>query len=733
MRLLPSILLAVLAFGLGTLVLLQKQQGNLDSIFGSPALGVGDQIYEFDPREVGRIEILNSDGTQAIVKKVGGAWFTDSPWKDLAEPALVQSIIEFSNQLIIEDVIKSDNVEELAEFGLRSDKIEIQLYDTDGRPLCHFNIGRYTAWRTIVEDEETGPRSVGADAAPGKSSFPTVIIWPAEENSRDYLYVCGDRINAALRRIPIRSLFQDELKLLRNHSVFYRPPHFAAEISLRDQDSEIVLKRDSLRKNEKWRLTKPFDLAANSEVVKSLIAQLSTLKASSVLDESSEALSKPLPENLAKTIEVKFFLPDGSISGPTSVSIYPPENAADPIVSAVIQNGPKQKRPAILKLNRADLAKLPDNVNDLRSRTMTSLQIAQIAGLEIEDDVGRKVKLTLKFDPHERARRWHAIVGRQEGAANEDQVKALFEALFVDEVIAFSDDAAADLKFYGLDRPLRKVQLSLTDQSVVEFALGQAFRDHFYARNRKTGRVMEITKSAYEALTNDRPSPELETILRTPANPQNPDYNLSLFGLDKPVKKRFRTDEGVTYLEFGTARKLHFYANRTGTPRVAEVSASALNKMAMRDFKWRARRLWNIDPFEIRGLLVQPKGQPPLQLSYNFFRQEWKARLDGLDATARLNENKASRLLEKLTDIRVTTWLGSIDDNATFELSDPDFTISVIVEVTDDEGKSDSLNTTELKMAKINERFYYGKLSNDSSYFILDADAVKGLQVKLLQ
>lgn len=733
MRFLPSILLAVLALGLGTLVLLQKQQGNLDSIFGAPALGVGDQIYEFDPREVGRIEILNSDGTQAIVKKVGGAWFTDSPWKDLAEPALVQSIIEFSSQLIIEDVVETDDVEDLAEFGLRSAKIEIQLYDTGGRPLCHFNIGRYTAWRTIVEDEEAGPRSVGVDAAPGKSSFPTVVIWPSEENNRDYIYVCGDRINAALRRIPIRSLFQDELKLLRNHSVFYRPPHFAAEIIFRDQDSEIILKRDSLGKNDKWRLTKPFDLAANSKVVQSLIAQLSTLKASAVLDESSEALSEPLLENVAKTVEVKFFLPDGSVSGSTTVSIYPPENAADPIVSAVIQNSPKQKRPAILKLNRADLAKLPDNVNDLRSRTMTSLQIAQIAGLEIEDDVDRKVKLSLKFDPHERAKRWHAITGDQEGAANEEQVKALFETLFVDEVIAFSDDAAADFKFYGLDRPLRKVRLSLTDQSTVEFTLGQAFRDHFYARNRKTGRVMEVTKAAYDALINDRPSPELDTILRAPANPQNPDYNLKLYGLDRPIQKRFRAGEGAVYIDFGRARNLHFYANRTGTPRVAEVSASALNKMAMRSFKWRARRLWNIDPFEIRGLLVQAQGKPPLQLSYNFFRQEWKARLDGLDTTAQLNENKASRLLEKLTDIRVTTWLGPIDDNAAFELSDPDFTISVITEVTNDEGKSDSLKTTELKVAKINDRLYYGKLSNEPSYFILDAGVVKGLQVKLLQ
>lgn len=731
MRLFPSILLAIIAFGLGCLALIQQQAGNLDSIFGAPALGEGDQIYKFDPRSVGRIEILNSDGTQAILKKRGGSWLTETPWEDFAEPSLVQSIIDFSSNLIIEDVIEADQIEDLAEFGLRNSKIEIQLYDTGGTPLCHYNIGRPTAWRTIVEDQKDGPRSVG-EAAPGKSIFPTFVIWPAENNRRGYLYVCGDRINPALRRISIRALFANELKLFRNHSVFYRPPQFAAEISLGDQNSEIVLTRETPSQKSKWRLTKPFDLAANTKAVQSLISKLSQLKATAVLDESSEALSEPLPENLAQTISLKFFLPDGTISSPTNVHIYPPENEGDAVVSAVINYGPKQKRSAILKLNRSELALLPTKVNELRSRTLTSLQVAQISELKVSDDLGRDLFLTLEFDPHERAKRWHAELGEYQGLANEEQVKGLFESLLVDEVAEFSDDAAADLKLYGLDRPLRNITLKLTDESELNFAIGAAFRDHFYARNLKTGRILEISEAAYLALSRDQPSPELNTILSAPPTSTLPRYDLRLFGLDRPIKKRFRTDQGIVFVEFGTSKKRHYYANRVGTPRVAEVNISVLNKIPMRDFKWRATKLWNISPFEIRGLVLQQQNQAPLQLSYHFFKQEWKARLDGLDITPTLNENRANRLLEKLTAIRVNTWLGSIDDNAATRLANPDFTLSVILEDIDDHGEITGLKTEALSFARINDDLYYGKLSSDPSFFIIDGGIIKSLNVKLL-
>ncbi|MGJ8694877.1 MAG: DUF4340 domain-containing protein [Verrucomicrobiaceae bacterium] len=735
MRHLTSIFLALLALGLGTLVLVQTYQGSLASIFGAPARGEGDRVYQFSPNSVGRIEINNHDGTRAIIEKKGGAWVMEEPWEDISDPTVVQALLSFASNLIIEDVIDRDEVEDPAEFGLSGQKIEVQLFDRGGSHLCHFNIGRYTAWRTLEVDDDEGPHSVGEEK--GVSSYPTVIIWPAEREQRDYFYVCGDRANPALRKVGIRTLFDGGLKLFRNHGVFYRPPHFAAEISFKNKDSEIVLKRDHQGESGTWRVSTPFDLAANSDAVASLIAGLSTLRATAILDKDSEALPKPLPENLAETIQLKFFLPDGSVSLPTTVYIYPPKEEGDLVTSAIIGTAEDQTRPAILKLPRADLAKLPRHVNELRSRTLTSLQVAQVKSLKIDGHQGNTLGLSLEFDPHERAKRWHANVGEYQGAANEEQVKLLFEALFVDEIVSFSDDAATDLSAYGLDKPLRKIDLQLTDGSKAGFLIGESMRDHFYVQNLADGRIAEVSPTAFQLLAEGKPSPEITPLLKAQPDARPPVEDLALYGLDKGKTISLKAGTENVSLKLGSSPRLHFYSSREGAPRVTEISPQIINKITMRDYHWRSPQIWNIDPFEIRGLVIQRSGQPPIQLSYNFFSQSWKARLDGQDITPRLNINKANRLLEKLSEVKVHRWLGPVAPAASNQLENPNLTISVMVEEVDDSGKPTSLTPNILKIAQVvrgsENRFFYGSLSADNSFFLLDLATVRSLAVNLIE
>ena len=738
MRHLSSILLVFIALALGGLVMLQRHDGNLYRLFGSPPLGVSDKVYEFDSNDVGRIEILSADGVQAVMEKIGGAWVVEKPWNDIADPLVAQAIVNFASNLVIEDVIDRDDVDDIAEFGLRESKIELQLYDKGGSPLCHFNLGRYTAWRSIVIDEDDGPSLYGKTEKEKTSSFPTVVIWPAEREQRDYLYVCGDRANSAIRRVGIRSLFDQKLRLLRNHGVFYRPPAYAAEISLSQGTSEIVIARDRLTKDSPWRVTKPYDLAANPDAVKSLIGALTTLRATAVLDESSEALADPLPENLSQTIKVKFFLPDGSISNPTSVFVYPPETPDAEVISSIIGTGPNQKRPAILKLPRASLDLLPNNVNELRSRTLTALDIAQIKELKISDSRGRDLSLSLEYDPHERAQRWHATLPGYQGPANEEQVGVLFKALFVDEILSFKDDNAIALGTYGLDTPQRKVQLLLKDGKSLQFAIGQARETHFYAKNIKSSRVVEISPESFIALKSGRNIPELTPLLRElPAPTNEAPETLALFGITKPLTTTLSSDSGPVRIEYGSVELTHFYSNEEGTARVAEVSPQILTKIAMEDFRWRTPRIWSIDPFEVENLVIERAGRPPLQLSYNFFSRKWQAKINGKDVTARLNTNKANRLLEKLADLKAHRWLGPSSANAAFQLNKPDLSISVFLEKVDDTGKKDGQILRQLKIAQVvrgaENRFFYGSLSDEPDFFLIEVGAVRGLAVELME
>jgi hypothetical protein len=154
-------------------------------------------------------------------------------------------------------------------------------------------------------------------------------------------------------------------------------------------------------------------------------------------------------------------------------------------------------------------------------------------------------------------------------------------------------------------------------------------------------------------------------------------------------------------------------------------------------YHWRSVRLWNINRFEINGLIIKRAGEAALELSYNFYSQEWSATKEGKNVTALLNPHKAEKLLKKLTDISVQHWIGPIADNASFRLSDPALQISVLIEDIDEEGIEQGKVRRELRLSEVVEgqsnRLYYGKTNSDPNYFLLDAPTFQRLSVELLE
>ena len=745
MRFLPTLFFSLFAIGLGSLAVIQQIRGNLDFIFGAPPLEVGDTVYKFNPDSVGRMHVLNDDGTRAVVIKKGGAWILEEPWQDYADARIVRSIIDFASRLQIEDVIARDDVEDLAEFGLRKDRIEIELFDKSGSPLCHFKIGRYTAWKGF------DPTLKLEDPTQRPPSFPTLIIRPAEDEMEDYLYVCCDFADPNLRQVRIRDLFSQSLRLFRNHLVFYNAPGFAGEITLKEKNSEITIKRDSMNKEDEWKITKPFELAVSPASLNRLILGLTKLQANIVLDESVIALPEPLPENIEHTISIRYFLPDGSLSPPVSAIFYPSENEQSTDVPVIISEGPEKKRSAILKVPSSPtsiLSSIPRSVNTLRSRTMTSLQVKQIESVKVSDFTGRAVSLELELDPHERARRWYARVDEDggqtgsietyNGAANIFQVKELFEVLFKDEVESFTNDASTDPKIYGLDQPIRRIKLGLTGGNTINYVMGEKLRPQYFARRADGGRPLEISEEAYSAGIKGESHRELEIVSRPPEPNARPPSGLDLLGLDKP---KVATIKGIL-IHLGQANSRHFFVNRldkkgNNTPHVVEIQPEALNKMPLEPYHWRSVRLWNINRFEINGLIIKRAGEAALELSYNFYSQEWSATKEGKNVTALLNPHKAEKLLKKLTDISVQHWIGPIADNASFRLSDPALQISVLIEDIDEEGIEQGKVRRELRLSEVVEgqsnRLYYGKTNSDPNYFLLDAPTFQRLSVELLE
>lgn len=747
MRFIPTLLFCLLTIGVGTLAVIQQTSGNLNFLFGTPPAEIGGKLYDFKPEQVGRIHILNNDGTNATIVKKGGAWMLNEPWKDYADARAVKALIDFAAQLQIEEIIPRDEVEELSEYGLRDDRIEIQLFDKGGAPLCHFNMGRYTMWRAF------DPNMESEDPSTPIPSFPTLIIRPTEEGAKDYLYVCSDFADPAIRTIPIRDFFQGGLALFRDHRVFYNSPGFASEITLKEKNSEITLTRDGMGKNSEWRITKPFELATNPAALNQLLGGLATLQANQVLDPNAIPLPDPLPENIEHTISMRYFLPDGSSSAPVTAKFYPPETQDSPITSAIIAESEIKNRPAILQVPRglgSVLANLPRNVNALRSRTMTSLQVRQVESVKITDFVGRSISLTKNLDPHERAKRWYSQnleptrdeSSSQEtynGPANIFQINELFESLFKDEIEGFTDDASTDPKTYGLDQPIRRINIKLTNGKDANFVIGEKLRPQFFARRADRGQPLEISEEAYEAGLRGTPHREFDIVSRPPAagSPATPS-GLDLLGLDRP---HVITINGVT-IHLGRISSRHFYANQLDengkhTPHVVEIQNTALAKAPLEGYRWRSVRLWNLNRFEIQRLVIQKEGEPELSLTHNFYNSKWTATQGAKDVTALLNTHKADILLKYLTDVEVHSWLGPISSEANYNLSRPKMKISVVIENIDDEGIEQgsiirTLSIAEIAKGRANQ-LYYGKSSAERDFFLLDNATITRLSVDLLE
>jgi len=746
MRIIPTFLFSLLTAGLGFLVVMQQTRGNLDFIFGSPPIPIGDLVYQFDPAEVSRIHILNSDGTRAEIVKASGTWMLKEPWNDFADARTVRSLIDFAARLQIEDIIERDDVDDLADLGLKKSRIEVELFDKSGSPLCHFKMGRYTSWRGF------DPTFKSEDPTKAPPSFPTLIIQPVEKEKEDHLYVCSDFADPKLRTVLMRDLFGGELRLFRDHRIFSNSPGFAAEITLKEKNSAITVKREGMSKGDEWKITKPFELATSPGALRKLLGGLAAVQANAVLDESLLALPAPLPENIDHTISIRYFLPDGSISTPVTAIFYPPENDQAASVPVVVTIEPGKNRSAILMVPHGPgsiHASIPRDVNSLRSRTMTSLQVRQIEGVTLSDFTGREVALTLEKDPHERARRWYAQVTRDNGsdqrselyngAANIYQVNELFGALFQDEVNSFTNDASTDPAEYGINQPIRRITLKLRDDQTVVFVIGEKLRPQYFARRADNGRPLEISEEAYEAALEGKPHRELEIVALPSNNLTSPATGLELLGLAQPKTAEFN---GVT-IHLGKISSRHFFANRldakgNNTPHVVEIGPENVGRMPLEAYHWRGIRLWNINRYEINGLIIKRRNEAPLELDYDFFAPaQWSATRAGKDVTALLNTNKAEKLLKKLTDVEVKKWIGPVAESAAERLADPGLTISVLIEEVDDEGRPKGRMTRQLKLSEVvagqTSRLCFGKSDTSPSYFLVDSATYQRLIVKLLE
>ncbi|MFD2255185.1 DUF4340 domain-containing protein [Luteolibacter algae] len=211
--------------------------------------------------------------------------------------------------------------------------------------------------------------------------------------------------------------------------------------------------------------------------------------------------------------------------------------------------------------------------------------------------------------------------------------------------------------------------------------------------------------------------------------------DLSPWGLDKPILSlTFLAENNQTLgIAFGLDTRGNLFAKRKDSATIMRLENSFLEKIAVRPHEWRHARLWSVNRVDLKTLIRDADGQPPLKLRYDFLGETWKAYQSGQEVTSNLDPARANFLLGLLENIEVSQWLGPNDEDALQALDSPLLTFVLTENTVDEFGDPTGEKSQTLSLAvDPKSRNVYGRLSGESSLFTLAPELFLKLSISLL-
>ncbi len=462
-----TLILALLALGVGAVATWQWIAGNFDSVLGAPATPVGHRIYsDFTPADVKSMRI-SQNGTTATFELGPDGWRSTTPWQDRMDPRAAVSIVNFTLGLRVEDIAEAGKVD-AQKAGLRDSGVNIRLENGGHQVLAKFKLGRQTPWLATVKDVD--------------QPVPTVFVQPRDENHKDYIYACTGDIN---------SLFKDNLKLLRDHHPFYFNPLALKKIRIRTGDGELTLARESPQ--SPWRITMPLELSTDLGAVKSLIEGLYELQATKLTDRTAVTVPTSGSPATSRQIAITSFGEEAE----TVLELMPQEMDSSEVLATVSNRpGTVFTLPSKPEEANVSLAELPLTVNELRDGTLTHLAIKTLRGIEILPAEGSQILIS-----REPPQPWMATIDEHKQEANEERLFALLKTVTDGKASAFVTDAATDFTPWGLDKPFLKLRfLGDPGTEPLELCFGTDGKGGYYVNRTGTPTVMGVDQGLVSSL-----------------------------------------------------------------------------------------------------------------------------------------------------------------------------------------------------------------------------------------
>lgn len=457
--LLSTIILALACTVLGALALMQWQFGGFELLLGKPPAAVGTPLYsDFKAEEVTRIAI-NTATVRAVFERGPSGWTATRPWQDRMDPMAADAIIRFSLTMRVEDLADKEEIDP-AVSGLDDRAIEIRLRNAEGRKIAAYRLGRISPWKTEIEGQS--------------QPINTLFVETEDKGRGGHVYLCsGD----------ITPMFQDGLKLLRDHRPFYFNPLLLEKIAIRSPQGELTLGRD--HPSKAWRIVKPLELPTDTRAMQSLLEGLYKLHGSRLRNRDEVTL----PSNTSSAKSIQISIQHFGVKQPVTLEIFPAESPDQHSLMAMVSDRPNTVFDLPLKPTPGliSIADLPMDVNALRDPALSHINSAALREIAIIPSTGAPILLTC-----EPPQPWMAHVNGRSYPANKDHLDRLLKAVTEQRAEGFESDAATDFSPWGLDRPILRLGFKGSTAEVLELRIGMNKEGEFFATRHGTSTVMRI-------------------------------------------------------------------------------------------------------------------------------------------------------------------------------------------------------------------------------------------------
>ncbi len=211
--------------------------------------------------------------------------------------------------------------------------------------------------------------------------------------------------------------------------------------------------------------------------------------------------------------------------------------------------------------------------------------------------------------------------------------------------------------------------------------------------------------------------------------------DLSKWGLERPILTLtfLAANNQALRIGFGLDRSGSLFAKREASDTIMRLDPSFLEKIAVNPHEWRHALLWSLSRVDLKTIVREEEGNPPLKLNYDFLDDKWQAFQAGEEATANLDPARANFVLEVLENLQVSRWLSPLDEQGLTALLAPTLTFVVTERTVDEFGDPTGESSETLYLTLDPEtQTIYGKRSNEPAMFTITPEAYLKLGIPLL-